>query len=223
MIIKKGVNLDIVDKIKILIKEKTISRKEVASYIGTYPANISDILNRKGRKFSTEHIPKLAKLFSVDENYLHSDEKFIPTRKVPILGTSSCGSSESNFLQIEDSYCIYSADAWHDKLFCVIANGDSMAPEIEDGDQIICDPFLIPKHGELAHYSINGESAVKVFIENKDAGIVQLKPMNSNEYFKTTIFRVDDDEFNSVKFSKVVGINKINFNNVSARLKLVGE
>ena len=118
---------------------------------------------------------------------------------------------------------MFSADKWHEKLFCVVANGDSMAPEIENGDQVICNPLLMPRHGDLTYYSVNGESAIKVFVENKDAGIVMLKPVNANEHFKTTVFRIDDDMFGDVKFAKVVGVNKTNFNNVSARLKLVGE
>ena len=216
--------MDLVDKVNKLIKDSGKTQKYVADYIGTYPAVLSKILKRKeNRKFSTEHITKLAKLFNVDENYLLGNESKTKVKKIPIIGTSSCGSAEQNFLQIEDSYCIFSADKWHEKLFCVIANGDSMAPEIENGDQVICDPLVMPRHGDLAYYSVNGESAIKVFVENRDAGIVMLKPVNANEHFKTTVFRVDDDMFSDVKFAKVVGVNKTNFNNVSARLKLVGE
>jgi len=215
--------MDLVDKVIDLIKKNNISRKDVATYIGMKAPHLSDTLNRKGRKFSVEHIPKLAKLFNVDESYLLGDESKTPVKKIPIIGTSSCGNAEQNFLQIEDSYCMFSADKWHEKLFCVVADGESMAPEIENGDQVICDPLLMPRHGDLAYYSVNGESAIKVFVENKDAGIVMLKPVNANEHFKTTVFRIDDDMFGDVKFAKVVGVNKTNFNNVSARLKLVGE
>ena len=215
--------MDLVDRINALRKEQKISQLRISKEIGIVPSSVSDILNRKGRKFQTEHIPKLAKLFKVDESYLLGNDSAISVKKIPIIGTSSCGSAELNFLQTEEDYCMFSSQLWHDKLFCVIANGDSMAPEIENGDHVICDPTILPRHGELAYYSVHGESAIKVFVENKDAGIVMLKPINANEHFKTTIFRIDDDQFHEVKFAKVVGINKTNFNNVSARLKLVGE
>jgi len=217
--------MDLVDKINKLLKDEKKTQKSLAEFIGIQPSTLNKILKKDTkakRKLSAEQLILVAKFFSVHEGYF-SDNMKSNVKKIPIIGTSSCGSSESNLLQVEDSYCIFSAEKWNDKLFCVVADGDSMAPEIENGDHVICDPSILPKHGELTYYTVNGESAIKVFVENKEAGIVMLKPINANKHFKTTVFRIDEDIFDDVKFAKVVGINKTNFNNVSARLKLVGE
>jgi len=199
------------------------SKAKLAKFLNISPVYVTRWVTDDKYKIPRDMIPKVEKFFNLDNGYFLGEESKTKVKKIPIIGTSSCGSAEQNFLQIEDSYCIFSAEKWHEKLFCVVANGESMAPEIENGDQVICDPLVMPRHGDLAYYSVNGESAIKVFVENRDAGIVMLKPVNANEHFKTTVFRVDDDMFSDVKFAKVVGVNKTNFNNVSARLKLVGE
>ncbi|TWO21854.1 S24 family peptidase [Campylobacter hyointestinalis] len=55
------------------------------------------------------------------------------------------------------------SEIWHSDLYAVIANGDSMIPEIDDGDEVICDPKADILSGDIVHYQINDESAIKVF------------------------------------------------------------
>lgn len=215
--------MDIVDKVKYLLENKKISQKKLAEELETYPANISDILKRKGRKFQTEHIPKLAKIFDVSVDYLLGvDEIKKPVKTIPVVGTTSCGSVDINHYQDSDRVCYYNGEHYKKSLYCVIANGESMSPEIEDGDEIICDPDAKPQNGDMVHYTIGNESAVKVYVKDEDAYIVQFIPYNSNENFKTKTIRLDDDEAHKIKISKVVAVNKLKFNNRASRLRMIG-
>lgn len=215
--------MDLIDKVNSLINEKKISRKKVADFLGTYPANISDILNRKGRKFQTAHIPLLSELLGVDESYLLGNDEKKPVAKIPVVGTASCGAQDDNHFFDDNRFCYYNGEFYKDSLYCVIANGDSMSPEIEDGDEIVCDPDAEPQHGDIVHYSIGNESAVKVFVKDEDAYIIQFIPYNPNENFKTKTVRLDDeDTIRDLKISKVVAVNKLKFNNRNARLRLIG-
>jgi len=65
--------MDLVDKINTLSKQQGISQKGIADTLGTYPANISDILNRKNRKFNVKDVKKLSNLFNVSVSYLLDD------------------------------------------------------------------------------------------------------------------------------------------------------
>lgn len=66
----------------------------------------------------------------------------------------------------------------------MIACGDSMSPDIEDGDEVICDPERKPQHGDIVDYKIYNEKAIKIFVEDTDANIIQLIPYNQNPEFK---------------------------------------
>jgi SOS-response transcriptional repressor LexA len=175
---------------------------------------------------------------SIGKKYIHDVAKYLnvstdfllggametkPVFKVPVIGTASCGGTDMDHLQDDSLYCYYNGDFWHKELYCVIANGDSMSIDIEDGDEVICDPNVKPQSGDIVHYRINGESAIKVLVEDLEANIIRLKPYNPSDDFKTRTIRLDDDEAQDLKMSKVVAVNKLRFNNRVARLRLVGE
>lgn len=146
-----------------------------------------------------------------------------PVNFVPILGTASCGGLEMNFLQEEGQKAFYSGDFWKQSLYCLIANGDSMAPEIEDGDEVIIDPEVACQSGDIVHYKIGNENAIKVLYKDKEANLLQFIPYNQSDTFKTRTIRLDDeDTIRQLTYYKVVSVNKLKFNNRLARLRLVG-
>jgi len=213
--------MDIVDKVVNLLKEKKKSRKSLSEFTGIPAPHLSDMLNRKGRYLDTEHIPSIAKFFNVSTDFLYGNTETKPVSLIPVVGSTSCGSPDLNHLQ-DGRTCYYNGDSYKDSLYCVIANGDSMAPDIEDGDEIICDPDVDVINGDMVHYQINGESAVKVYVKDEDAYIIQFVPYNNTETFKTKTVRLDDDEFQELKISKVVAVNKLKINNRASRLRMIG-
>lgn len=202
-------------------KKKKLSQEELAKLIGV---NRVAITNYELNKNTPTHsnLKKIVSALGVSSDYFNDDQDYKPVAKVPIIGETSCGSTITSSFQDSGRTCYYRGDFFSPDLYCVIASGDSMAPEIEDGDEIVCDPRVVPAHGDLVHYMIHGESAVKVYVVDNDAHIAQFVPYNPSDTFKTRTIRLDDEEASELKIVKVVAVNKLKFNNKSARLKLIG-
>ncbi|WP_086270084.1 LexA family protein [Campylobacter devanensis] len=139
---------------------------------------------------------------------------------VPIVGSASCGIPLPNSYQDIENKAFCKSEIWHSDLYAIIANGDSMIPEIDDGDEVICDPKADILSGDIVHYQINDESAIKVFFKDENIGVIEFVPFNQNGDFKTLKFRIDDDSV-YIKMSKVIAINKSKMNNRQARLKAI--
>lgn len=214
-----------VDKLRVAIQEKGFTQAEMADKLGTAQSTLAKWISKNPEHFREmpfDMLIKSAEILGVSSDYLLGVETTKPVKNIPIIGTASCGATDINYLQEEGKTALYRGDMWHKELYCVIACGDSMSPEIEDGDEVICDPRATVQHGDIVHYRILGESAIKVLVEDKEAHIIQLVPYNQTDTFKTRTIRLDDDELLELKMSKVVAINKLKFNNRTARLKLIG-
>lgn len=201
------------------------AKAKLSKYLDVPPVYVTRWANEEYNDYSIpkEHIVAIENFFQKPAGYILSEDNFKPVSKIPVIGTASCGGPEINFSQEEGAFCYYNGEFFSPELYCVIANGDSMAPDIEDGDEIICDPNVEAEHGDMVHYQLHNESAIKVLVKNEEAGIISLKPYNGSDEFKTRVIRIDDDEMNYLKMNKVVAVNKLKFNNRAARLRLVGE
>ena len=205
------------------MNERKMTGEYIGDLMGRSKASIIHWAN--GRRFpnNEDDIRQLAAILGVTVEDLFAKD---PNRvyKIKRIGYVSCGGSIYNADYVaEGSYCLYGEDDWNPELYCLIATGNSMSPEIDDGDEVICDPTAHIQHGDMVHYELNGESAVKVFIDHKSDGIIQLKPYNQTETFKTRTIRIDDEAFENIKMNKVVSVNKRHYNNRAARLRMVGE
>lgn len=180
---------------------------------------------RKDSKIRTPSLEKLtafSKILDISVDEL-AGIKTTPVKQVPIIGGTSCGAADINYSQEENKKANYNGEFWTSDLYCVIANGDSMSPEIEDGDEIIIDPRVKPVHGDMVHYKIDGESAVKLLTRDEEAYIMQFIPYNQSEDFKIKTVRLDDKEtLDRLSIHKVVSVNKLKYNNRLARLRLIG-
>lgn len=211
------------EKIRQVLNDRGIKQIELVNHLNMPRSNISSWLSGK-RGIPKDKLIEIANFLNISINYFLDDAADTkPVVKVPIVGSTSCGSTGMNTFQDEGAFCYYNGEFWSKDLYCVIASGDSMAPDIEDGDEIICDPNVLPEHGDMVHYTLHNESAVKVLVKNEEAGIISLKPYNPSADFKARIIRIDDDEINYLKMNKVIAVNKLKFNNRAARLRLVGE
>ena len=170
--------MDIVDKVNELKVEKKIPQTKIANTLGIHPPHLSGILNRKGRRFQAQHIPKLAKLFGVSESYLLGDEE-IKVKYIPLIGIASCG--VPNVAYSDDiEYIPVSPELARDGVYAIRADGESMEPKISHGDIIICDKDIETSNGDIVHYTtIDGESGVKKFLID-EKGVVTLMPINTN-------------------------------------------
>jgi repressor LexA len=173
------------------------------------------------RAIPNDKFSEIAKLLDTTIDYLFGFDP-IPVKEIPIIGTASCGAPET-MIPLEKRTAYYRADFWKEELYAVVASGDSMNPYIEDGDEVICDPTAPVKHGDIVHYRLRNDSAIKLYLFRSDANIILLKPRNATEGFKTRIVRLDDEEYNDLILVKVITVNRLNFSNTAARLKDFGE
>lgn len=207
------------ERLKRILKEKNITNKELSEYLevsrGLITHWCNDIRNPNPRQ-----LEKITEFLRIDASNLIGQEKSV--KPVPIIGTASCGGCDINHLQENGRTAFYNGEFWKSSLYCVIANGDSMSPEIDDGDEVIIDPDVKCQHGDMVYYKIDAESAIKVLVIDKEAHIMQFVPYNPNECFKTKTVRLDDEEtLNKLIYHKVVSVNKLKFNNRAARLKMI--
>jgi SOS-response transcriptional repressor LexA len=219
------------EKFSNLLKEKNITTMEIINTLrDKYNIELTiDAIKSYRRKGGKNAIPSLDKLVAFAEilgtsiDALSGRTVESPAKLVPVIGTASCGSCDINHLQDSSKKAYYNGDFWKKSLYCVIANGDSMSPEIDDGDEVIIDPDVKPITGDMVHYKIDDESAIKVLVIDEDAYIIQFVPYNSSDNFKTRTIRMDDEEsMSKLTFHKVVSVNKLKFNNRAARLKMIG-
>ncbi len=201
-------------------KKMNMSQDDLASKLGVNRVSISNYEQNKNTP-TLANLKKLREVLGLSPDYFE-DNKRKTVREVNIVGTASCGGADINYLQENDRVCYYNGEHYKKNLYCVIANGDSMATDIEDGDEVICDPDAVPQNGDIVHYTIGDESAIKVYVEDKEAFIIQFVPFNASEDFRTKTIRLDDDEAQQIKISKVIAINKLKLNNRAKRLKLIG-
>jgi len=214
------------DALDTLMREKRVTNKGLSERLqDTFGYKISKESIAKYRNNDRTPNPVLigymADVLDVTTDFLLGIEtKAVVT--VPVIGLVSCGDKPSNFLYSVKKTAYYNGVDFNSDMYCLIANGSSMSPEIETRDEIICNPRVEPVSGDLVHYKINGENCVKVLWIDNEANIIQLIPYKITDDFKTTTIRMDDDRYDDLVMAKVVGINKITFDNRQSRLSLIG-
>ncbi|OCL99548.1 hypothetical protein AAX29_00589 [Aliarcobacter thereius] len=197
--------------------DKKLSQEALANLIGVSRNAITNY-EKNSNTPTYENMKKLSSILGVN---LGSQET--PVKSVPVIASTSCGSAQINCLQDEDIKTFISEDEWHNKLYAVIACGDSMATEIYDGDIAIIDPLPKVQNGDMVYYKIDEESAIKVYFEDEDNYLINFIPFNSNENFKVKTIRKDDKETRDrLICHKVVHVVSSKKNNRAARLKIIG-
>ena len=204
------------------MRAKKITAKEIAEKLGVTRGTVTHWSNGI-RTPSPEQIEKISKILQVSSDYLLGIDNMMPVKRIPIVGTASCGGPDMNYLQEIDRYCYYGGDNYNPQMYALIANGDSMSPEIDDGDEVICDPLDREiKNGDMVHYRLYDESAIKIYFKDEDANIIQLIPYNPTKEFKVKTIRLDDSEAQFLEMNKVVAINKFKNSSRARRLQMIG-
>lgn len=217
-------------KLKAKMREFGYTQQDLANYLTKNGISTSlDVVKSWFRKdINARSVPELnkivliSKMFNISSDELLSNTKNIyqNIKLVPIVGSASCGIPLPNSYQEIENKAFCKSEIWHSDLYAIIANGDSMIPEIDDGDEVICDPKADILSGDIVHYQINDESAIKVFFKDENIGVMEFVPFNQNGEFKTLKFRIDDDSV-YIRMCKVIAINKSKMNNRQARLKAI--
>lgn len=205
------------DRLKNARKAKNLSQEMLGKLIGVTRNAITNY-EKNSNTPTYENMKKLSLILGVDL----SDEKK-QVKFVPIVGTASCGGSEIDFLQEDNSEGMISTKYWKNSLYCVIANGDSMAPLIENNAEVFIDPTKKYISGVPVYYKLDNESAIKILFIDEEAHIMQFVPINQSESFKTKTIRLDDQEtLDKLTIHCVHKISNPDGFNRSAILKMIG-
>lgn len=174
-------------RLKQLRKEKNINQRELAKYLKVAPSTISMYENGQ-REPNFEVLEVLADFFNVDMNYLlgktDKTTKLIIDKpqglKIPVLGTVAAGipiSAVEDILDYEEV-----PQSWENQgeFFGLRIKGDSMKPDINDGDTVIVRQQSTANNGDVVIALVNGDDATCKKFEKLDNGIMLIS--NNSKY-----------------------------------------
>lgn len=87
-----------------------------------------------------------------------------------LLGAISCGSPIENAGEITPIKLLEFLTGDSNGVFVLVSRGDSMFPDIGDGDAVVCNSNKKPEHGKRIVALVNGEYTLKRF-ENASRGL----------------------------------------------------
>lgn len=178
-----------------LLSRSDKTQKEVADAISVSPQTFNTwcqgiALPRMGK------VQRLADYFNVSKSDLIDEQpskkyKTYKCIKIPVFGTVAAGTPTDaieNILGYED---IPEEWAKYGDYFALVIKGDSMFPDIHDGDRVIVKNQSVVENGEIAIVCVNGETATCKRLQRyeKELCLISLNP--SYETMRFTPEEVD--------------------------------
>lgn len=174
-------------RLKQLRKERNINQRELSEYLKVAPSTISMYENGQ-REPNFEVLEVLADFFNVDMNYLlgktDKTTKLIIDKpqglKIPVLGTVAAGIPISAVEDILDYEEVPQSWESQGEFFGLRIKGDSMKPDINNGDTVIVRQQSTANNGDVVIALVNGDDATCKKFEKLDNGIMLIS--NNSEY-----------------------------------------
>ena len=174
-------------RLKQLRNERKINQRELAKYLKVAPSTISMYENGQ-REPNFEVLEVLADFFNVDMNYLlgktDKTTKLLIDKpqglKIPVLGTVAAGIPISAVEDILDYEEVPQSWESQGEFFGLRIKGDSMKPDINDGDTVIVRQQSTANNGDVVIALVNGDDATCKKFEKLDNGIMLIS--NNSEY-----------------------------------------
>lgn len=166
-----------VDKIKSLAEKKGIKISFLCDRLGLTRGYFNDVKRGKN-KISSERIAKIANLLDTTYEYL-TDETDNPERiakKIKVFGEVAGGLPISQI----DNFDPSDADSWEEittemsksgDYFALRIKGNSMNPEMREGDVVIVRYQSTVESGDIAIVAINGDTATCKKVKFVDDGL----------------------------------------------------
>ncbi|MES1051696.1 helix-turn-helix domain-containing protein [Bacillus thuringiensis] len=179
------------------------TQEEVAKKIGVSKQTYSHYENEK-RKPSLSTIRELATVYNVDIDAIFAEESSDSFKKIPIIGTISCGDGVVAFEHI-DGY-EETPQSWikGGEFFYLRARGDSMVnARIYEGDLLLIRKQDNVENGEIAAVCINDEAVLKRIFKSDGKLILQ----SENSKYPPLIIDPNDISVKIIGLLKKVVIN----------------
>ena len=170
-------------RIKSTRESLKLTKRELAKRIGVHESSINKY--EKGLvDIPLSKITELARVLNVTESYLmgwEDDDKQKPQGiKIPVLGTVAAGIPISAVEDILDYEEIPQSWQSQGEFFGLKIKGDSMKPDINDGDTVIVRQQSTANNGDVVIALVNGDDATCKKFEKLDNGIMLIS--NNSEY-----------------------------------------
>ena len=170
-------------RIKSTRESLKLTKRELAKRIGVHESSINKY--EKGLvDIPLSKITELARVLNVTESYLmgwEDDDKETPQGiKIPVLGTVAAGIPISAVEDILDYEEIPQSWQNQGEFFGLRIKGDSMKPDINNGDTVIVKQQSTANNGEVVIALVNGDDATCKKFEKLDNGIMLIS--NNSEY-----------------------------------------
>ena len=177
-----GNKITMSNNLKKYLKINNISRNQLSESLGISYSTISDWINGKAYP-RIDKIEMMANYFGINKSDL-VEEHFIEEKpqglQIPVLGTVAAGipiSAVEDILDYEEV-----PQSWENQgeFFGLRIKGDSMKPDINDGDTVIVRQQSTANNGDVVIALVNGDDATCKKFEKLDNGIMLIS--NNSEY-----------------------------------------
>ena len=175
-------NKEVVELVKKLTEEQGMSMSELARRVGTAKSAISRYFNGT-REFPLNKVEEFASALHTTPDFLLGMEYEPQTSQglqIPVLGNVAAGipiSAVEDILDYEEV-----PQSWENQgeFFALRIKGDSMKPDINDGDTVIVRQQSTANNGDVVIALVNGDDATCKKFEKLDNGIMLIS--NNSEY-----------------------------------------
>lgn len=175
-------NREVVELVKKLTEEQNMSMSELSRRVGIAKSAISRYFNGT-RELPLNKIGDFASVLHTTPDYLLGIEYEPQTPqglKIPVLGTVAAGipiSAVEDILDYEEV-----PQSWENQgeFFGLRIKGDSMEPDINDGDTVIVRQQSTANNGDVVIALVNGDDATCKKFEKLDNGIMLIS--NNSKY-----------------------------------------
>lgn len=168
--------------IRRLLKEKNKTQNELAEYVGVSKTTVSEWIAAK-KYPRIEKIQAIAEYFDVyrsdiTESKVKNQSKAV---RIPVLGKVIAGIPIEAIEEIIDYEEITEQMARTGDFFALQVTGDSMEPQMSEGDVVIVRKQDDLDSGQIGIVLVNGDEATVKKVLKKENGIM-LVPFNSDKY-----------------------------------------
>lgn len=157
-------------------KNKKITRKEIADFLGVHETTIKRYEDGDTKKLPTDRLEKIAKYLNTSIDYLMGweDEAKESNQgiKVPVLGSVPAGIPITAIEDIIDYEEIPQSWGNQGEFFGLRIKGNSMYPKLESGDIVIVKKQSVADNGDVVIAMVNGDDATCKRYKRTDAGIM---------------------------------------------------
>ena len=149
------------DNLRTARKQKRLTQLQVADHLGITRSAYSHY-ETGFRDPDTDTLIRLASLYEVPVEYLlgiYDQTAKTLINRIPVLGTVPAGIPIEAIENIEEYIDIYPRFVKHGELFALRVQGDSMEPDLRNGDIVVIEKQVFVENGDIAVVRVNSEDA----------------------------------------------------------------